>query len=94
MTPGSATALARRQPFALFLRIVTGDGRVLLRCVSPVGKVAYDDAESIEQISQTQQQLAFGKVCAVKDDKLKTYNLTIEADMLFHPDTTQWSLLA
>ncbi len=83
------SASVRRQPVALFLRTVTGDGRVLLRCVSPVGVVGREDDESIERINTAQRQLGFGKICAVKDTKLNTYNLTVEADILFHPNTTQ-----
>lgn len=82
-------ASVRRQPVALFVRTVTGNGRVLLRCVSPVGVVGREDEESIKQINAAQQQLGFGKVCAVKNTKLNTYNLTVEADLLFHPNTTQ-----
>jgi hypothetical protein len=87
--PNEARSQARKQPFALFLRTVTGDGRVLLRCLSPVGVVARDDEAGIEFINLAQQQLGFGKICAVGDARRGTYNLTIEADILFHGDTTQ-----
>ena len=86
---GGQTVGKRHQPFALFLRTATGDGKVLLRCVSPIGLVRRDDADAIERVCQAQQQLGFGKICAVSDVKLDTYNLTVEADILFHPDTTQ-----
>jgi hypothetical protein len=82
-------ASVRRQPVALFLRTITGNGRVLLRCVSPIGIVGRDDDKSIERINVAQQKFGFGKICAVKDTKLNTYDLTVEADILFHPNTTQ-----
>jgi hypothetical protein len=80
---------ARKQPFALFLRTITGDGRVLLRCVSPIGVVPRADEARIERICVAQQQIGFGKVCAVEDVRRGTYDLTAEADMLFDPITTQ-----
>lgn len=86
---GKRPAAARQQPFALYLRTVTGDGRVLLHCVGPVGVVGRNDEASIERINAEQQKLGFGKICAVRDTKLNTYNLTVEADILFHPNTTQ-----
>jgi hypothetical protein len=88
-TPSEQKTPVRHQPFTLFLRTATGDGRVLLRCVSPIGVVRRDDDEAIEHICTAQQQLGSGKICAVDDIKLDTYNLTVEADILFHPDTTQ-----
>lgn len=87
--PGPLPNTTRRQPFALFLRTATGDGRVLLRCVSPVGVVGRNDDQAIERICLAQQKLGFGKICAIDDVKLNTYDLTAEADILFHPMTTQ-----
>jgi hypothetical protein len=83
------TLTTRQQPFTLFLRTARGDGRVLLRCVSPIGFVGRDDDEAIERICTAQQELGSGKICAVDDTKLNRYNLTVETDILFHPDTTQ-----
>jgi superfamily II DNA or RNA helicase len=73
--PGEQRTPARRQPFTLFLRTLTGDGRVLLRCVSPIGVVPRDDDERIERICAAQQRIGFGKVCAVEDISRGTYNL-------------------
>jgi hypothetical protein len=87
--PGPLPEAARQQPFTLFLRTATGDGRVLLRCVSPIGVVGRDDDQAIERICQAQQALGFGKICAIDDTKLDTYDLTTEGDILFHSVTTQ-----
>ncbi len=88
-TTETQVASARQQPLALFLRTITGDGRVLLRCVSPIGVVPRTDEERIERICAAQQQLGFGKLCAVEDVRRGTYDLTAETDMLFDPVTTQ-----
>ena len=79
----------RRQPIAMFLRAASGDGKVLLRCVSPIGLVEQSDTESILRIGTAQRETGFGKVCSVADERLCTYDLTVEADILFDPKTTQ-----
>ena len=80
---------ARRQPFTLFLKSAGGEGHIFLRCLSPVGEVPQSDWESIEKIGEAHRLIGFGKVCAVRNFKNETYNLTVEADLLFHPETTQ-----
>lgn len=80
---------ARQQPFALSLQPAKSHGRILLHCTSPIGFVPRDDYESIERISAVQQRIEFGKICAIPDDRLKTYNLTAEGDLLFDSDMTR-----
>jgi hypothetical protein len=87
--PGERRTSTRQQPFALFLRTITGDGRVLLRCISPIGVVPQSDDECIERVCAAQRQIGFNKICAVEDIRRGTYNLTAEGDMLFDPVTTQ-----
>jgi superfamily II DNA or RNA helicase len=80
----------RHQPLTLFLRAAISDhGSILLRCVSPVGQVAWNDLYHMERINLVHQQIHIGRICAISDAKKRTYDLTIELDMLFHPDTTQ-----
>jgi len=86
--PGAPLSATRQQPFTLFLR-ATGDGRVLLRCVSPVGVIAWHDDAKIEQIWSACQAAGTGKICAFSNAKFGTYDLTAEMDILFHPATTQ-----
>ena len=89
VSKGESHEGARHQPLTLFLRTTTSDQHVLLRCVSPVGKVAWNDLEEMERINVIHQQVGFGKICALADAKKQTYDLTIEMDMLFHPSTTR-----
>jgi hypothetical protein len=55
----------------------------------PVGHVAIDDEVTIEQLFRLQASLPAAKLCAVIDTKLGAYNLTIEVETPFHPDTLQ-----
>ena len=87
---GHSIAKARYQPLTMFLR-TAGDynSNILLRCVSPIGQIAWDDQEETERIHQVQQRIGIGRICALLDAKNRSYDLTIETDMLFHPNTTQ-----
>lgn len=78
----------RQQHFTVFLRTAPG-GHVLLRCLSPVGDVGKDDFDSIATIDDAWRELGFGKICAVDDTSLGTYDLTIEGDVLLDAETHQ-----
>ncbi|MCX4239401.1 DEAD/DEAH box helicase family protein [Paraliomyxa miuraensis] len=78
---------ARQQPFALYLR--GGSGLVLLQLVSPVGVCAIDDEATIARLFELQTHLVTAKICAVVDDVPKTYNLTVEVEVPFSPETFQ-----
>jgi hypothetical protein len=80
---------ARQQPFRLALWLFSEAGQVLVRCTSPVGDIDQDATEKVQALLQSQQQLGFARLCAVADDRQGTYHFTAEADLLFHPDTTQ-----
>ena len=43
----------------------------------------------MERIHVIHQEIGSGKICALADAKKRTYDLTIEMDVLFHPNTTQ-----
>jgi len=62
---------------------------VLVRCLSPVGDVGKDDLDSIATIDDAWRELGFGKICAVDDTSLGTYDLTIEGDVLLDAETHQ-----
>lgn len=80
---------ARHQPLTLFLRTVNGGDHIVLHCSSPIGVVPQNDPERIESVGQAQQRVSFNKICAAEDARTRTYNLTVEDDVLFHPYTTQ-----
>jgi hypothetical protein len=84
---GAARSSARQQPFVMKLQS-TG-GLVVLRVSSPVGNVSLDDEAAVEQLFRLQSRLPAAKICAVIDAKLQTYNLTVEVETPFHPDTLQ-----
>ena len=77
------------QPFFLFLHTFAGNGRVLLRCVSPMESIDEDDDEAVLQLWKAHRKAGFGKICATPESKLHASRLSIEADLLFHPDHTQ-----
>lgn len=70
-------ASGRIQPFTLFLDSL--GGRLLLRCVSPVGVVSFEDVqdEIAESVSANRVRLG-----VVEDRDEKSYNLTVQEDVL------------
>jgi hypothetical protein len=74
---GTAKLKSRIQPFILQLRSL--DGRILIRCVSPVGRVGpRDDQEKL--IRSVQKSRA--KLGAIETDEERTFDLTVEDDIL------------
>lgn len=67
----------RQQPFTLLVRSV--DGRMCIRCVSPVGRV--DPRADTERIARESRSIR-AKVCAVYDARFDEYDLTVEGDVL------------
>ena len=84
---GAPRGRARQQPFDMKLQS-TG-GLVVLRVSSPVGTVALDDEATIEQLFRLQSSLPAAKLCAVIDAKHQSYDLTVEVEVPFQPDTLQ-----
>lgn len=80
----------RNQPFELYLKSVVGYNKILLHCVSPIGKIGYQHNNKIKELNNMSNKIGFGKICLVDNEKIKSYDLSIEADILFHPDTTQF----
>jgi hypothetical protein len=67
----------RIQPFTLFLDSLSG--RLLLRCVSPVGVVSFDDAAGAIETSVARHRVRLG---AVLDREPGSYNLTVQEDVI------------
>jgi len=67
----------RQQPFTLLVRSFAG--RLLVRCVSPVGRLdfGYNVAEVARITARRPVQ-----VTAIYDDRFKTYNLAVEREVL------------
>jgi ERCC4-related helicase len=82
-------SISQQQPFILFLHTYTGNGRVLLRCVSPIDPIPQNDDDAILALWNAHRKGGFGKLCATPDNKFLVYRLTVEADLLFHPEYTQ-----
>lgn len=70
----------RRQPFTLVLRSI--EGRLMIRCVSPVGRLAHDYDKALVRERTRSRPVQVG---AVWDDRFKTYNLNVEAEVLLGP---------
>jgi hypothetical protein len=67
----------RVQPFTLMLRSV--EGRPAIRCVSPVGVLSLDLTE--DDIRQAADGAGV-RIGAVYDERIQSYNLTVEGDIL------------
>ena len=80
---------ARRQSFRVTLRTSAIGGHVLLRCSSPVGKIARDDASTIAEVLYAHQRLGRAKLCTVVNEDDDTIALHAERHILFVPETTQ-----
>jgi hypothetical protein len=89
---GTIQLQTRTQPFTLFARSIAG--RPLVRCVSPVGQI--EDPESHE-IVRTAVDATGVRLTVFEDDRFKSYNVTIEGDVVLGPATAdlervQWLL--
>jgi hypothetical protein len=79
----------RRQSFHVTLRTSAIGGHVLLRCSSPVGKIARDDDGTIAEVLWAHQRLGRAKLCTLVDEEDDTLALYAERHILFVPETTQ-----
>lgn len=69
----------RRQPFSLILRSL--EGRLMVRCVSPVG--CLEDGFEARVSERTRSRPV--QVGVVWDDRFKTYNANVEGEVLLGP---------
>ena len=79
----------RHQPFGLYLRTSQVSRHTLLRVVSPIGHVRDTSIVAERLHHDYQSQLGGLKLCAIHDSTFESYNLTVEGDILFTPETAQ-----
>jgi len=73
----------RQQPFTLLLHSL--DGRLLVRCISPVGRVFLETDDFAVQETTAKQSVRVGAISTEED---RTYDLTVEDDVLLSDDAT------
>ena len=78
---GTVNLAHRQQPFTLLLRCFAG--RLLVRCISPVGRV-YDHQE--QETIQSSVANRPAKIGAVQTTEDSTYDLTVEGEVLISND--------
>jgi len=78
---GTAMLHGRQQPFTLLLR--TFADWILVRCISPVGRVLLQTDDAAIESSTAQESIRMGAIPAEQD---LTYNLTVEEDVVLPDD--------
>ncbi|HEY0406380.1 MAG TPA: helicase-related protein [Pyrinomonadaceae bacterium] len=76
----------RQQPFALILRGSGAVGSLLLHAVSPIGEVT---GWSAQELMECAAGVRGAKLCEVPGENFESYNLTVEGDIVFHPERAQ-----
>lgn len=89
----SSELTGRRQHFRLELRSQVSGDAVLLRCISDVGVIDHSDIDTMKSLWDLQSELGGAKFCIRSSTRKYEDHLTTEGDILFHPDTTQYSEL-
>ena len=82
---GTVLLAPRQQPFRLMLQ--ARSGRLVLRCISPVGRVGPESIETEEAIVETARRRSV-RVAAIPTVDANTYDLTVESDVLLGADST------
>ena len=78
------------QPFRLQLRSQAAGDATLLHCSSEVGPVEIEhDDDRLDELYELQRELKCAKVCLYPDPAARTDRISVEGDIVFHPDTTQ-----
>ena len=82
------------QPFRLQLRSQAAGDATLLHCSSEVGplEIEHDD-DQLDELYELQKELQCAKVCVFPDPADRTDRVSVEGDIVFHPDTTQFEEL-
>ncbi len=83
-TPGELT-----YAFELALAPQRAGTNTLLRCIVEIGLLDLDEAWIVDELAELQRRLHSPKICIVQDAKLGKWEVRLEREMLFHPDTTQ-----
>lgn len=89
-TPRTTDGL-RRQAFDLELRSHAVSDATLMRCTSPVGPADLSDRRILDHLYDLQRDLGKAKVCARPEARRRQHLVTVEGDLLFHPETTQFN---
>ena len=78
------------QPFRLQLRSQPAGDATLLHCSSEVGPVEIEqDDNRLDELYVLQRKLNCAKVCVYPDPADRTDRISVEGDIVFHPETTQ-----
>ena len=78
------------QPFRLQLRSQAAGDATLLHCSSEVGPVEIEhDDDRLDELYELQRELKCAKVCLYPDPAARTDRISVEGDIVFHPDMTQ-----
>ena len=82
------------QPFRLQLRSQPAGDATLLHCSSEVGPLEIEDDDDLfDELYELQKELQCAKVCVSPDPADRTDRVSVEGDIAFHPDTTQFEEL-
>jgi hypothetical protein len=74
---GTVQVTSRQQPFTLLARSL--GGHLLIRCVSPIGRVAPETR--LEEIASTARGHAV-RLSATRDERVDTYDVAVETDVV------------
>jgi hypothetical protein len=80
---GTVTVGRRQQPFTLLLRSFAG--QILVRCISPVGRVFLLNDDDTIHASTAKLSVRVG---AILTEENRTYDLTVEEDVMMPEDET------
>lgn len=86
---GTVTVLSRKQPFTLLARSL--GGHLLIRCVSPVGRVL--PATPLDEIAATARGHAV-RLSVTRDDHFETYDVAVETDVVLSEARSDGELVA
>jgi hypothetical protein len=86
---GASPEGTRQQHVQVSLKTSVIGGHILIRCSSPVGKIARDDDSTICEVLSAHQRLGRAKLCALLDEEDDTLKLSAETNVLFVPGRTQ-----
>ncbi|MBI5764269.1 MAG: DEAD/DEAH box helicase family protein [Planctomycetes bacterium] len=89
-TPADAQSI-RTQQIRLQLRSQAHGDATLLHCVSSVGLLNLDRDENLDELFKLHKKLDQPKICIRYISRRALYEVNIEGDILFHPDTTDFS---
>ena len=82
------------QPFRLQLRSQPAGDATLLHCSSEVGRLEIEhDDDLFDELYELQKELQCAKVCVSPYLADRTDRVSVEGDIAFHPDTTQFEEL-